>query len=208
MRINTVSILLQYGKNNGRERKRGFMKPNDTWRIVFPFLIALPAVTGCRLLPVTDMSPPLTQMAITREDISSWVPQADMEIYIGTQLFDLNDGGAPQYLEKGLIKTGYQVLNGQNGTVVTSMIMDFGKDSNAVSIFLEMQTKNAGQTVGDPIYPDSVAFMTLVVGGVTGYCHYKNYYFEIAATGFSDIALAIQTFDLFFNLYRKKVDSR
>jgi len=184
------------------------MKPNDTWRIVFPFLAALPALTGCRLLPVTDMSPPLTQMAITQEDISSWAPQADMEIYIGTQLFDFNDGAAPQYLDKGLIKTGAQTFNGPNSTVVTSMIMDFGKDSNAVTMFIEMQTQKAGQTIKDPKYPDSVAFMTLVLGGVQGYGHYKNYYFEISATGFSDNALAVQTFDQFFALYRKKVDSR
>jgi hypothetical protein len=73
------------------------MKPNNAWLFSFPFLAALLVLTGCRLLPVTDMSPPLT---------------------------------------------------------------------------------------------------------------HKNYYFEISATGFSDTALAIQTFDMFFNLYRKKVDSR
>lgn len=184
------------------------MKPNHTWRILFPLFVMLPALTGCRLLPVTNMSPPLTQMALTREDISSWVPQADMDIYIGTQLFDYNDGGAPQYLDKGLIKTGVQTFDGQNNTMVKSMIMDFGKDSNTVAIFLEKQMQKAGETVSDPIYPDSVAFMTLVLGGVQGYCHYKNFYFEISATGFSDNTLAIQTFDMFFNLYRKKVDSR
>jgi hypothetical protein len=184
------------------------MKKMSVGRTLVPLLASLLTLNGCRLLPVTDMSPPLTQMALSREDISSWVPQAEMKIYIGTQLFDYNDGGAPQYLDKGLIKTGVQTFDGPNNTVVNSMIMDFGKDSNAVAIFIEKQIQNAGQTIDDPIYPDTVAFMTLPLGGVQGYCHYKNYYFEISATGFSDQALAVQTFDMFFNLYRKKVDSR
>jgi len=184
------------------------MRKNSAWRTLVPLLAAFLALGGCRLLPVTDMSPPLTQMALTGDDISSWKPQADMKIYIGTQLFDYNDGGAPQYLDKGLIKTGVQTFDGPNNTVVCSMIMDFGKDSNAVAIYIEKQIQNAGQAVNDPIYPDTVAFMTLAMGGVQGYCHYKNYYLEISATGFSDHALAVQTFDMFFNLYRKKVDSR
>jgi hypothetical protein len=184
------------------------MKLKIAWLMVFLLVVALSVLMGCRLLPVTDMSPPLTQMAISREDISSWVSQADMKIYIGTQLFDYNDGGAPQYLDKGMIKAGAQTFDGQNNTLVRALIMDFGMDSNSIAMFIEKQIQNAGQIIKDPIYPDSVAFMTLKLGGVQGYSHYKNYYFEISATGFSDIALAIQTFDMFFNLYRKKVDSR
>jgi hypothetical protein len=45
------------------------MKPNIAWQIVFPFLATLPVLTGCRLLPVTEMSPPLTQMAIQTLDM-------------------------------------------------------------------------------------------------------------------------------------------
>jgi hypothetical protein len=183
------------------------MKSKFTRLMVFPLVVASFALIGCRLLPETDMSPPLTQMAIIPEDIAPWL-QAELNIYIGTQLFDFNDGGAPQYLDKGVIKTGAQNFDGQNNTLVKSMIMDFGKDSNAVAMFIDMQIQNAGSTVKDPVYPDSVAFLTLKLGGVQGYCHYKNYYFEISATGFSDNALATQTFEMFFNLYRKKVDSR
>lgn len=173
--------------------------------------LALPIVfLGCRLLPITEMSPPLTQLSLAdKEAGGNWTPQSDMTVYIGTQLYDFNDGGAPPYLEKGCIRTGVQVFDDpNNGTLVNSIIMDFGTDSNAVSMFNEKKIQNAGQTIKDPQYPDSVAFMVLVLGGVQGYGHYKNYYFEISPTGFSDNTLAIQTFDQFFTLYRNKVDSR
>ncbi|MBN1129102.1 MAG: hypothetical protein JXA71_08950 [Chitinispirillaceae bacterium] len=171
-------------------------------------VLCMVLVAGCRLLPVTEMSPPLTQLAISNDDISNWNPQEEMKIYIGTQLFAFNDGAAPQYLEKGLIKTGVQTFESLNNNTVNAMIMDFGSDSNAIAMFLEKRTQFAGQTIKDPLYPESVAFQMIVLGGVDGFAHYKNYYFEISATGFSDMAQAVQTFDLFYNLYRKKVDSR
>lgn len=147
------------------------------------------------------------QLEIVRSDLSGWIPQDYMRIYEGTELYDYMDGAAPQYLDKGVQTTGAQVFDGQNSTRVSSMIMDFGRDSNAVAMFLEKKTQNVGQTIFDPLYPDSVAFMTLVLGGVQGYGHYTNFYFEIAAIGFSDITQAIATFDTMLAWYIQKIQS-
>jgi hypothetical protein len=147
------------------------------------------------------------QLEIVRSDLSGWIPQDDMRIYEGTELYDYMDGAAPQYLEKGVQMTGAQWLDGQNNTHVHSMIMDFGKDSNAIVMFLEQKTQNADRTVVDPVYPDSVAFMTLAMGGVHGYGRYSNFYFEIAATGFSDTEQAIATFDTMLTWYIQKIQS-
>lgn len=147
------------------------------------------------------------QLEIKNNELPGWVPHDTMGIYEGTELYNLIDGGAPQYLEKGVMTTGYQVLDGQNDRAVYSMIMDFGRDSNAVAMFLEKKTQNVGQTVLDPQYPDSVAFMTLVLGGVQGYGHYTNFYFEIAAVGFSDSTQAIATFDTMLTWYIQKIQS-
>ncbi|MBN1130534.1 MAG: hypothetical protein JXA71_16195 [Chitinispirillaceae bacterium] len=169
--------------------------------------IPLALLAGCRIMALSDMpNPPLEQIKINDGDISNWTPEADAQIYVGTQLFDYNDGGAPQYLEKGCIKTSVQRLNGQNGSMVESMIMDFGKQENAIAMFQEKQIQNAGRTISHPEYADSVVSLVTVLGGVHGFTYYGNFYFEIIVTGFSDIAQALQTFDLFFGLYRKKIN--
>jgi hypothetical protein len=176
-------------------------------RALYCSIVPVALLCGCRLMALSDMpNPPLEQIKINEGDISNWAPEAEAQIYVGTQLFDYNDGGAPQYLEKGCIKTSVQRLNGQNGTMVESMIMDFGKESNAIAMFQEKQIQNAGRTIKHPEYADSVVSLVTVLGGVHGFAHYGNFYFEIIVTGFSDITQAMQTFDLFFGLYRKKIN--
>jgi hypothetical protein len=150
---------------------------------------------------------PVKQLEIKNNDLPGWIPQDYMRIYKGTELYDYMDGAAPQYLDKGVQTTGAQWLDGQNNTLVQSMIMDFGRDSNAVAMFLEKKTQNVGQTVFDPQYPDSEAFMTLVLGGVQAYGHYTNFYFEIAAVGFSETTQAIATFDTMLAWYIQKIQS-
>ena len=146
------------------------------------------------------------QLAIKNNELSGWIPRDTMRIFRGAELYDYMDGAVPQYFEKGVITTGAQILDGQNSTRVKSMIMDFGRDSNAVAMFLEKKAQNTGRIIGDPIFPDSVAFMHLILGGIQGYGHYSNYYFEIAADGFSDTAQAIPVFDTMLTWYIQKIN--
>jgi hypothetical protein len=147
------------------------------------------------------------QLEIERNDLSGWIPQDYMRIYKGTELYYYMDGAAPQYLDKGVQTTGAQWLDGQDNTRVQSMIMDFSRDSNAGAMFCEKKIQNVGNTIRDPMFPDSVAFMTLVMGGVLGFGHYSNFYFEIAATGFSDTEQALATFDTMLTWYIQKIQS-
>jgi hypothetical protein len=172
-------------------------------------LVAVGALCSCRFMALEDKStPPLEQLEISNTDISNWKQQEKMAIYIGTDLFNLNDGGAPQYLDKGCIKTGHQVLNKSDGSgaSVESMVMDFGTEANATAMFQEMQMNYIGKTVADQIFPDTVVGVTTLLGGVKGFAHIANFYFEMSVTGFYDQLLAQKTFDMFLGLYAKKLN--
>ncbi|MCU0608267.1 MAG: hypothetical protein MUF22_00680 [Chitinispirillaceae bacterium] len=167
-------------------------------------LSALASVTACKFMPVDSSVPPLQQMKISETEVSNWAPESEMGIYVGTQLYDLIDGGAPQYLEKGLIKTGHQVIKGSDDQQVESYVYDFGTPAKALVMYKEMKLQIAGSLINDLTYPDSLVCVKAVMGGVTGYAHFSNYYFEINVNGFSDQQFAVKTLDLFLGLYAKK----
>lgn len=181
------------------------MKPFGTLAL----LVGIASLASCRFTALDYDTPPLEQLEVGAAEISNWKPEAVMKVFVGDKLYDLNDGGAPQYLDKGCKKTGDEKMNGPNGTMVEMYIMDFGKDINAMAMFTEMQMNNVGQGVKDPAFPQIPDTTTLIVpnmGGVTGYAHFANYYFELKFAGFSDQELAIQTFDMFIRLFRTKLN--
>lgn len=180
-----------------------------TIKIISLVTILLSAVLmDCKLVPLFSSTPPLEQLKIGSGDISNWHPDGDMKIYIGSELFSYNDGGAPQYLSKGLILTGVQNITGPNQGTVISIIMDFGTDTNAIAMYKEKRTQNAGNIILNPKYPTTEVFVVSVLGGVTGYANYYNYYFEISVIGFNYQEDALKTLNQFIGLYFEKIESQ
>jgi hypothetical protein len=174
--------------------------------IVAAMLFLAGSAGSCRFVALEDKgTPPLEQLEIGKAEISNWQPEAEMKIYIGTELFDYNNGGAPKYLDKGCLKTGVQRLNGQNSAIVDVMVMDFGTGDNATAMFKEIQMNNVGSSINDPVYPDTTVSVISVLGGVSGVARFANFYIEMSVTGFSDQVLALKTFDMVLGLYAKKI---
>jgi hypothetical protein len=171
------------------------------------FTLGTALVLGCKLMPTSTSTPPLEQLKIANSEISNWQPQGDMQIYIGSQLYGLNDGGAPQYLRKGCIKTGWQVMNGPSGESAQNMVMDFGTSAAAEDMFAEKKSQNSASALRDSKYSDSTVIVANDLGTITGYAHFYNYYFEIGLTNFSNPQDAIKTLNQFLGLYEGKLGS-
>jgi hypothetical protein len=145
------------------------------------------------------------QFNIDTGRIAAWTPDTAMKKYIDDSLYNLLDGGAPQYLNKGCLVTGFQRCNNPDGALAEIKVMDFGKDSNATGMFKQMQSNNIGSIVTDPLFPDSMVLVTPNMGGATGYAHFSNIYVELSVTGFADQQNAIQTLNLFLTFYQNKI---
>jgi len=172
-------------------------------------LVLLPVlILNCKFVPMNSSTPPLEQLKITSSEISNWRPEGDIKIYIGSELFGYNDGGAPQYLSKGLVQTGVQRIAGLGQALVVSMVMDFGTENNATEMYTEKKIQCVGNTIPDPRYPATDVTVKTDLGGVTGYAHYYNYYFEINVSGLNYQEDALKTLNQFLGLYFEKIDSQ
>jgi hypothetical protein len=163
------------------------------------------AIIGCKFLPAPSSTPPIEQLKMSSNEISNWQPQGDMTVYIGDQLYGFNDGGAPEYLSRGCIKTGVQIVNGPSGRSAQAIVMDFGTDKGAKAMF-DWKLKSVStpyQDLGG--YADTALVIQTTLDGVTGYAHFFNYYFEIGLTKFDNSENAVKTLDQFLGIYNRKL---
>jgi hypothetical protein len=181
-------------------------------KIVFiPVLIMIGYAVSCKNsapLEVTPIPVVLEKLSIINGDISYWSPESDMNVYVGDQLYEHIDGAATQYLEKGVIKTGYQRLTDPNSATVECYMFDFGSDAKAMAMFEQKRIERANDTVKDLNYPDSIVVVSPVLGGVSGCAHFGNFYMELNVMGFSAQVPAIETLDIFLGFYKNRIISK
>ena len=173
---------------------------------IFSLLAVAVATGGCKFLPAATSTPPLEQLKVASSEISNWQPQGDMNVFIGDQLTSFNDGGAPDYINRGCIKTGVQVINGPAGQSAQSIVMDFGTKEKAETMF-QFKQSDISSGLPDSKYPDVTVAIQTTQDGITGYAHFYNYYFEIGLTKFNNPQDAIKTFNQFIGLYEGKLGS-
>ena len=123
-------------------------------------------------------------------DVAGWTQDTSergLSLGVGDALYQIIDGGAGLYLDRGCLVSMYQNLWGPNGPdsqIVTVIAMDFGTESQADSMFRhEAETS----TVPIPDYETSVAIAYPgIAGNITAYAHFKAMYFELVLSGYVD----------------------
>jgi hypothetical protein len=186
-----------------------FMKINQI--VLIPILILIGCFVFCRnstSQEVTRTPVSLEKLDIIKGDISNWNPESALDVYVGDQLYEHIDGAASQYLEKGVIKTGYQRLIGPDNAIVEIYAFDFGSKAKALAMFEQKKIERANDTVKDLAYPDSVVIVSPVLGGVSSSAHFGNFHMELNVMGFSAQTSAIETLDFFLSFYKNRIISK
>jgi hypothetical protein len=167
------------------------------------------SLCGCKFIyqPYTggEHTVSVETLRITGNDISGWSePKSNgFNVYVGDELYHALDGGAPTYLQKGLIETSIQTL--QNGKQsIGATVMDFGISANAEAMYEEMKSKITDPRASPSFGLDDAVINPGILGGCLAYAHFDNFYFEMYVSGFQDKTLAIQTADIFLKIYKSK----
>lgn len=172
-----------------------------TYLLLTTFTIIL--ITGCRTIYQFTSSEEISldQLKLSSNDVSGWSDQPmDKNKYIGDELFTLIDGGAPKYLQKGCLETFVQDMGSKGGKTLKAQIMDFGSPENALTMYNESMSY-----VSSPMQTSYPGFSVINQGNSTAYAAFKQFYFEISVSGFSDRAQANQILDLVLRIYYDKV---
>lgn len=121
-------------------------------------------------------------------------------------LYAIIDGGADEYIEKGLVSGIYQSLKKDKGNQCDVFVEDYGTPEKASSIFA-VKTESVSESLSLEVTNKKKIRIEEFLGGILVYFHSQKYYFEISLSGFdsTDIALKnAEDFILYFEKILKK----
>jgi len=143
-----------------------------------------------------------------KKAITGWQEQKDSYQYFSPQkLFEIINGGAPQYIQQGLVDGIHQQLTSDSGKIIEIFAEDFATPQHAMAMAM---VKKEDLGAGSPVLPlDSatVSFAVPAIGATTVVCLANHYYVEMVFSGFTNqdkLLAEARKFIAFYNTVGKK----
>ena len=122
-------------------------------------------------------------------------------------LFTVIDGGAPDYLDAGLIGGIVLELNGTDSVSSEIFVEDFG-NAKASATMLAKKAEAISHVDTLAGYKKSEVIVEKVIGGCLACAGFGRYYFEVSMTGYSDYAKATKTAGTLLSAFQKQISSK
>jgi hypothetical protein len=143
-----------------------------------------------------------------RGEIDGWTEEKNSYVAFDTSsLFDLINGGAPEYIDNGLVEGITQRLKGPSPLAIEVFAEDFGTPEAARTMFLRKAGSGADSTIATCRDTLCLSFSPFI-GGVAAYAAVERFYFEIALTGAGDEREARARMQPFLRWYVRRIDGR
>jgi len=146
------------------------------------------------------------EFKLSSSDIQGWSQStAVMSFWTGkgTELEIRIDGGNEPYVTRGCLVAMYQDLVGPDPQACEVVVMDFGTEAHANSMFTyEKQLRSASVPIAQ--YDTSAAIGSATLGGVSVYAYSKALYFEVQLTGYADQNAAVSVAAQFLRILESK----
>jgi hypothetical protein len=154
---------------------------------------------------------------VKNTDIPNWKLTPGSEsftIWSASRLPADIDGAAELYTSRGMLQAvdismvGPNEGSDANRLAQHSLIMDFGTMAKAMAMYRYCKSEyfiDAGGII--PGYSDSLAFYQETLAGITAYSYYKQFYFELNLSGFSQTQKAVATARMFLEFFKESIDT-
>jgi hypothetical protein len=138
-----------------------------------------------------------------RHQITDWVEEKkSFKSFNPEGLFEIIDGGAPEYIENGMQKGFYQRLKNLDSASIELFVEDFGSDENARKMLATKRSNLSGPKPAGNVDTSNL-FIHEVIGGfwvcgIAGPC-----YFELTLMGIKDKEKAQTEINKYFDYFQK-----
>jgi hypothetical protein len=147
--------------------------------------------------------PALDSLRITHQ-VDGWHEGKNGYVPFGHEkLFELINGGAPEYIDQGLVSGFFQRLTGKHQYAVEVFVEDFGTPHNA-SEMLVVKKKSVDSIQSLPDFDTGSIIVFPAIGAQVAFGAIGRFYFEATITGFTDNNEAKKELRRFFLFYREK----
>ena len=122
------------------------------------------------------------------------------------KLFELINGGAPEYIDEGLIRGFLQRLEGPDSATVELYAEDFGAPEKAINMF-RIKRENHGSLLRLTGFDTGVAGVFSAIGARVAYGAIGRFFFEITVSGSAGVENADTVLRNLFHFYTNSITS-
>ncbi|MBN1758762.1 MAG: hypothetical protein JW863_10610 [Chitinispirillaceae bacterium] len=138
-----------------------------------------------------------------RKQIAGWREDKGSFMKFGPEkLFELINGGAPEYIDRGMVRGFVQRLSGPGSASVELFTEDFGSHENAGEM-VQIKKQDRDTLISLPDFDTATVAVIPLIGAFVVYGAIDRYYFEITLSGLgSSGSEALTELKKFFLFYR------
>lgn len=126
--------------------------------------------------------------------------EGSYRVFDAEGLFEIINGGAPEYIDHGLIKGITQQVVSSDSMTIELFAEDFGSPEKAQAMYIIKKEVNEG---ADSDTSDNHRFViSKVIGGFWCFGTIGKYYFEVTISGCNNIRNAHEIMQKLFKLYK------
>jgi hypothetical protein len=149
-----------------------------------------------------DKKVSVSKLKITKE-IPGWSEsKSETKIFKSQELFDIINGGATEYTERGLIEGIHQRLTNKDGGDLELFVEDFGSSQNAQKMYL-YKKESYTEKEFFPGNDSTNIFVYKVLAGHYVFTFVDRFYIEILGTGIPQKEIALKQIASVINHYKK-----
>jgi hypothetical protein len=143
-----------------------------------------------------------------RNQIVGWVEEnKSYKSFNPEKLFEIINGGAPEYIDNGMQKGFYQRLRNLDSAAIELFAEDFGSDENARKMLAAKRSNFSNGQSAENVDTASIIIHEVVGGfwvcGIVG-----SYYFELTLMGIKDREKAQKEINKYFDNFRKTSENK
>ena len=118
-----------------------------------------------------------------RKQIAGWREDKGSFTKFGPEkLFELINGGAPEYIDQGMVRGFVQRLSGPGSASVELFAEDFGSPENAGKM-VQIKKQDRDTLISLPGFDTATVAVIPLIGAFVAYGSMNRFYFEITLTG-------------------------
>jgi hypothetical protein len=138
-------------------------------------------------------TPCVTELRVTRQ-VEGWKEQKRSFVKFDKQkLFELINGGAPEYIDNGLQEGIFQRLDGPGDAAAEIYAEDFARPANAQKMLAFKTQQTLSERLPLEGQDSSSVYCFRVIGGYQVYAAFDRFYIELNLTGASSQQEAVKT---------------
>jgi hypothetical protein len=146
----------------------------------------------------------LKKLLITNQ-MSTWVEdKGTTRTFTAQELFDVINGGAEEYINRGLIGGIHQQFSGTDGKTFEVFVEDFGDTAKSAAM-IAAKKESFTETGSIPELSEVSSFSSKAIGALVVVAAVGRFYIEMTASGFTDNKEAEKAAVAFVGYYRKMI---